>query len=295
VVTATRRSEALSKVPISVTALSQESLDARGMKDFQDIARFTPGRHDRQLGTNAISIRGISSSGGAGTTGIYIDDTPIQMRAWASIRTIRCPRLSIWIASRCCAARRARCSAPVPKAARCATSSPQPKLHGSSTYRAQRAGHTEGGQPSYELGVAHGAALIDGTLGVRASAWYRQDGGWIDRVDPTSRAVTERSANHNDIVYAAAGGGLAAERSSLTITPSIVYQKSNRHDESTYWPAYSNPSAGQFNNASPERLPVPDQYYLPALKLEWNLAHSQIISNTSLYSRNENRLPRHGL
>jgi outer membrane receptor protein involved in Fe transport len=31
--------------------------------------------------TNAISIRGISSSAGAGTTGIYIDDTPIQMRS----------------------------------------------------------------------------------------------------------------------------------------------------------------------------------------------------------------------
>jgi len=34
-----------------------------------------------QTGTNAISIRGISSSGGAGTTGIYLDDTPIQMRS----------------------------------------------------------------------------------------------------------------------------------------------------------------------------------------------------------------------
>ena len=34
-------------------------------------------------GTNNISIRGIASTGGAGTTGIYIDDTPIQMRALA--------------------------------------------------------------------------------------------------------------------------------------------------------------------------------------------------------------------
>src|SRR5262249_35269030 len=44
---------------------------------------------------------------------------------------------------------------------------------------------------------------------------------------------------------------------------------------------------GQFENASPERLPVPDRYYLPALKFEWTLAHSQVISNTSFYSRNE--------
>ncbi len=161
-----------------------------------------------------------------------------------------------------------------------------PKLTGSSTYVRSELSTTSGGEPSYELGVAHGAALIDGTLGVRVSAWYRKDGGWIDRVDPTSRAVTERSANYND-AYMLRLAAVWQPAASLTITPSIVYQKSNRHDESTYWPAYSNPSAGQFNNASPERLPVPDQYYLPALKLEWNLAHSQIISNTSLYSRNE--------
>ena len=56
-------------------------MDERGIKDFQDIVRFTPGVNIDNSGTNAISIRGISSSAGAGTTGIYIDDTPIQMRA----------------------------------------------------------------------------------------------------------------------------------------------------------------------------------------------------------------------
>src|SRR5712675_161392 len=81
VVTATRREENISKVPISVTAFSQDMIDQRGVKDFQDVVRFTPGVSIDNSGTNAISIRGISSSGGAGTTGIYIDDSPIQMRA----------------------------------------------------------------------------------------------------------------------------------------------------------------------------------------------------------------------
>ena len=82
-VTATRREESLSKVPISVTALTEEALDDRGIKDFSEIARFTPGVNFDTSGTNNISIRGISGTGGAGTTGIYIDDTPIQMRALA--------------------------------------------------------------------------------------------------------------------------------------------------------------------------------------------------------------------
>src|SRR6202043_4020874 len=82
-VTATRHEESLSKVPISVTALTQEAMDVRGIKDIQDVARFTPGVRIDNSGTNNIAIRGISSSGGAGTTGIYIDDTPIQIRALA--------------------------------------------------------------------------------------------------------------------------------------------------------------------------------------------------------------------
>ena len=69
VVTATRHEESLSKVPISVTALSQEAMDTRGIKDFQDIARFTPGVSIDNSGTNAISIRGISSSAGVGHDG----------------------------------------------------------------------------------------------------------------------------------------------------------------------------------------------------------------------------------
>src|SRR5215472_460368 len=81
VVTAQRREQELSKVPISVTALTQSDMDQKGIKDFLDVARFTPGVSIDNSATNAISIRGISSSAGAGTTGIYIDETPIQMRS----------------------------------------------------------------------------------------------------------------------------------------------------------------------------------------------------------------------
>src|SRR5579863_9519232 len=76
VVTATRRSEPLSKVPLSVTAVTQDQMDQLGIKDIQDLVKYVPGVSIDTTGTNAISIRGISSSAGAGTTGIYIDDTP---------------------------------------------------------------------------------------------------------------------------------------------------------------------------------------------------------------------------
>ena len=63
VVTSTRREENLSKVPISVTALTQEDMDTKGIKDILDVVRFTPGIAIDNSGTNNISIRGIASTG----------------------------------------------------------------------------------------------------------------------------------------------------------------------------------------------------------------------------------------
>ena len=286
VVTATRRSEVLSRVPISVTALSQDSLDERGIKDFQDLVRFTPGVNIDHSITNAISIRGIASSGGAGTTGVYIDDTPIQMRSVGfnpddtlpktfdldRVEVLRGPQGTLFGAGSEGGTVRYILAAP--------------KLHGSSTYGRSELSYTQGGQPSYELGLAHGMTVIDGTLGIRASAWYRREGGWIDRVDPTTGAVTETNANHAE-AYTLRLAAVWEPISTLDVTPSLIYQNSKTHDDSTYWPAYSNVASAHFNNATPERLPGADKYYLPALKLELNLEHSQIISNTSYYYRNE--------
>ena len=43
VITATRSSQVMSKVPISVSAFSQDKMDQEGVRDFSDIARYTPG------------------------------------------------------------------------------------------------------------------------------------------------------------------------------------------------------------------------------------------------------------
>jgi len=286
VVTATRHEESLSKVPISITALTQESMDQKGIKDFLDVARFTPGVSIDNSATNAISIRGISSSGGAGTTGIYIDDTPIQMRSVGfnpddtlpktfdleRVEILRGPQGTLFGAGAEGGAVRYILT--------------QPSVSNTSTYVRSEVSYTEHGQPSYEFGVARGQPIVDDTFGVRASIWYRYDGGWINRADPTTGAVTQHNIDYTNTVVAR----LAAvwqPSASVTVTPSILYQHSNRHDDSTYWPAYSNPDAGTFNTATPERIPDDDEYYLPALKLQWELGKSEIIANASYYHRHQ--------
>jgi outer membrane receptor protein involved in Fe transport len=284
VVTATRREQSLSKVPISVTALTQESLDERGIKDFAEVARFTPGVNFDNSGTNNISIRGISGTGGAGTTGIYIDDTPIQMRALAfspdealpksfdidRVEVLRGPQGTLFG------------SGSEGGTVRYITT--QPSLTKTSIYSRAELATTEGGDPSYEAGVAVGGPLVEGTLGARLSVWYRRDGGWIDDIDPYTLGLVEHNANHEETELIRLAG-LWAVNDRWHLTPSIYYQSRQRHDISNYWPLYSDPGSDRFVNANPTLHNNPDRFYLPALKIDGDLGAVQLISNTSFYHR----------
>ncbi len=286
VITATRHEEVLSKVPESVTAFSQETLDLKGVRDFTDIARYTPGVNIDRSGGNNISIRGISASGGSGTTGIYIDDTPIQMRALGfnsddtlpktfdleRVEVLRGPQGTLFGAGSEGGTIRYIMAAP--------------NMHETSVYARSELSYTQGGSPSYEAGVAGGTPIVDGTLGVRASIWYRHDGGWIDRIDPISLATVENNSNYTDTVAARVAAKWAVN-DALTITPSMLFQDRLTHDITAYWPIYSNPGGNSYKNADPDRRPEPDRYLLPALKVETEVAGASLISNTSYYARRD--------
>src|SRR5271170_2938613 len=286
IVTATRREESLSKVPSSVTAFTQDAMDQKGVKDFQDIVRYTPGVSIDTSETNAISIRGISSSAGAGTTGIYLDDTPIQMRSLGfnpddtlpktfdldRVEILRGPQGTLFGAGS--------------EGGTVRYIMTQPSLTTASTYARTELAGTQYGAPSYEGGIAHGGPIIEDVLGYRASVWYRFDGGWIDRVDAATGAPTETNANHAGTV-AARLAMLYQPAGNVKITPSLMFQNKQQHDLSTYWPAYSNPGSGNFNNATPELIGNPDEYYLPALKIQVDFSRATFISNSSYFHRNE--------
>jgi iron complex outermembrane recepter protein len=286
VVTATRHEESLSKVPISVTALTQDAMDVRGIKDIMDVARFTPGVNIDNSGTNNIAIRGIASTGGAGTTGIYLDDTPIQIRALAfnpddavpksfdldRIEVLRGPQGTLFGAGS--------------EGGTVRYITTQPSLTKSDIYSREEVSDTQGGAPSYEVGVAGGTPIIDGTLGVRATVWYRRDGGYIDRIDPVTLATDQKNANFDETTLIRVAA-VWAPSDNWKVTPSYYYQDRYRNDVESYWPLYSNPSNDRYLNADPTQRSDPDTFYLPALKIEGDLGFAKFISNTSYFHRQE--------
>lgn len=91
IVTATRRSERLQDVPLSITTLSQEDLNERGIVNYDGLATATPGvvLNRASANFNNFTARGIATNGyGANlqsTVAIYLDELPISSNGNSTI------------------------------------------------------------------------------------------------------------------------------------------------------------------------------------------------------------------
>ena len=324
VVTATRREESIQKVPISVQAFSQEQMDAQGVKQVDDLVRLTPGLSLSRAsnGANQIAIRGISSAAGSGTTGLYIDDTPIQVRNLGygagsafpgmfdieRVEVLRGPQGTLFGAGS--------------EGGTVRFIQAEPNVKQFQTYDRAEIANTENGAPSYEIGAAFGGPIVQDRIGFRVSAYYRYNGGFIDAVngtyavlDPTgaaygkSVAFTPTSTFEKNINWDQAIGARAALKfvvsDSLVITPSVFYQKRHVNDNpgTTFWASQSNPGAQQYSRPfyiagnpatdptlSPMDVPNnawgSDSFTLSALRLDWDLGPVQMVANSSYFDRN---------
>lgn len=79
VVTATKRSESLQRVPLSITAMTSATLEQKSAESFADYARSVPSLSfiDLGAGRQRVAIRGIDSKIGSTVVGYYLDETPI--------------------------------------------------------------------------------------------------------------------------------------------------------------------------------------------------------------------------
>jgi iron complex outermembrane receptor protein len=269
VVTATRREERLQDVPISISSFSQQKLDAEGIRSIDDLARATPGvlLERNAIGATGnfndedtdINIRGVDSSAGAGTVGIYIDDTPIQDRHisftsfnafpalfdLARVEVLRGPQGTLFGAGS--------------EGGTVRFISPEISLTSDSAYIRSEAAGTDHGAPSYEIGAAGGGPIIDNVLGFRLSASYRDDGGWVDRVDPRTLDVLDRNSNWQQTITLR-GALKWAVTDQVSISPSLYYQDLTLGDTGAYWEDLSDPSASRLFNGNAQANPSWDQF-----------------------------------
>jgi len=308
VVTAERREERLQDVPISVAAFSQQKLDSQGLKSIDDLSRLSPGMTFMRQGMGSsanyndensdINIRGVDSTAGSPTTGVYIDDTPIQSRHIGfgavqvypqlfdleRVEVLRGPQGTLFGAGA--------------EGGVVRFITPSPGLTADSGYLRAEYANTQDGAPSYEGGAAVGGPIIDGVLGFRASVSFRHDGGWVDRVsytrpdpaDPLSlpvyQSTTQFNANWSETATGR-GALLWQVNDQWSIEPSIYAQTLNINDTAAYWQTLSNPSENVFRNGNALTNPSTDPWYLAALKVSGDLGFASFVSSTSYYHRSQ--------
>jgi iron complex outermembrane receptor protein len=241
IVTAQRREENLSKVPISITAFSQKTMDDLHIQNFTDLAGVVPGlvvpppQGGNQDSTD-VAIRGIFSNGNAPTTQFYIDETPVAVRRLDGGGPSGSPHPLIFDLERVEVLRGPQGtlfgSSAMGGAIRYIT--PQPSLTDTSGYSKADTGYTERGAPSYEVGAAYGGPIAAGTVGFRVSAWYQEAGGWIDRANPYTGEIVKRNANSAES-YVLRPAITFAPTENLTITPAIFFQHIYSREPNAYW------------------------------------------------------------
>ncbi len=310
VVTATRREERLNDVPISVSAFSQEKLDAQGTKSIDDLSRLSPGITFQRQGFSSsgnyndegsnINIRGVDSAAGTSTTGIYIDDTPIQTRhlGFGSVNPF--PQLFDLDRVEVLRGPQGTTFGAGAEGGVVRFISPDPDFHKSSGYIRGDVSQTKSAAASYETGAAFGAPIIEDKLAFRVSAAFRRDGGWVDRAGynlvPTANpqtpnpvyngSTTESNANwQQTFTFRAALGWKVND--TLEITPSFYYQKLDINDTAAYWVALSDPSSGVYRNGNQQRNPSSDPFSLTAVKVKWDVGFAELYSNTAYLARNQ--------
>lgn len=285
VVTATKRSERLQDVPISIQALGNTELDQRQVQSFDDYAKLLPSVSFQSFGPSQSQIyfRGVTSGGdglhggSAPASGLYLDEVPLTTIANnVDFHVYDIERVE-------------------------ALSGPQGTLYGASSLSGTLRLITNKPDASkfsagYDLDLnKFGKGAVGGTaeafvnipLGERAAirlvGFYEHDGGYIDNTpatrtytlnddDPTTN-VTINNAKYvkKDFNDVDTWGGRAALKIDLdddwTVMPGITYQHQVAHGAFLY-----DPRAGdlQVHDFTPDLNK--DSWYQAALTIEGKLS-----------------------
>jgi len=288
VVTATRGGQPAFRVPGDVFVWNQDNLQLAGIKSIADIGALTPAVQFDFVSTvgsgvyTNVTIRGITDRHGS-TTGIFLDDVALPA-ARSNVFGRALPyyfdldRIEVWRGPQ------GTLSGADAQGGAVRFVSTEPSLTELSGVSHAEYAVTERGGPSFETGAAAGGPVVPDTVGFRASAWYRSDGGYVDRVNPFTTAVVQDSSNQ--VESANFRGALTvAPSDSVRVSPSLTYVSSRAQDSPAFFTYLSDPGQGRLYNGALVPQPFDDIFYLACIRTTDRLASMTITGLTSYYHR----------
>ena len=288
-VTAQKRKEDPSKVAMSITAITGEQLKAAHVNDFTDLTRAVPnisftaasGNGGAGPGTENIEIRGISSTAGAATVGVYLGDVSITVGNVYTMGTVeprffdidrvevlRGPQATLYGASS------------MGGTIKFVPNEPDLKERTLSTYT--EGSNTKGGSANYSANVVGNFPLVENELALRIGVQAQHTGGYIDQVDGDGNVLANNINKIDDEELRVALKWKPL--STLTVTPSIYYQRLNAKDISAF-----NIELPNYQAQKQVREPSNDVLLTPSVTVNWDLGGADLTSATSYFQRKFDR------
>ena len=278
-VTATKRTESVQDVPVSLTAFSAIQLESKGVEQFFDYGTAVPnlsfgiGASDGTLSGRGIALRGIE---GSNTTGFYIDDTPVletldpHIVDIARIEVLRGPQGTLYGAES------------MGGTVRLITE--QPSFNGLGGQVHVLGSDTDHGSFSQLVEGVVNVPLVPDTLALRASAFYEFDDGYFDKgLGPKTAPPTATLTHLGSMKYY---GGQIALRfepvSGLAVTPRIMYQRTTQDGSPYAYDTATNLMQREVFNLNPGGT---DKWYLASLTINYTAPFGTFVSSTGYFDR----------
>lgn len=285
VVTAQKREQNVQDVPISISVVDAEGLQARGASSLADYAAFVPGLQVDGLGSPGraiISLRGITPLASSSTIGIYLDDAPIGSSGLYNRSNVFSFDMMPYDIERLELLR-----------------GPQGTLYGASAIGgllkyvtvepslsefSGRAGGElfaikHGSDPGYAGNVLVNMPLVDGLVGLTASYSRRSTPGYIDNVLSGEDDINETLQEGARLALLFRPNDRASARLQA------IWQKTGSDDSSAFLINETGPTPwDRFETANIRPEPFETEFHYYAATLDYDLGFATATSTTS-YSR----------
>ncbi len=306
VVTAEKRESTVQKTPISMVAISEAEIQARGLEDFRSIAQETPGVSMKTSGPGQteFEMRGLDATGGfSPTVGFYIDDAPLTAPAQAAqgkvvvdpdlydlnrVEVLRGPQGTLYGAGS------------MGGTIKLVTNPPQ--LNTVAVSAQTKESGTDGGGFNYGGSAMVNLPITQDVAAIRFVGTYKYTSGWIDRVvlNPfpleTNGGQTRGNvltapvqARYSDVNWEELWGGrvslLLKLGDNLTIEPGLMHQKISTGGPFTI----DDPPGNVYAHYQPFDIaePLEDNFSLYTLTIKYHFDGADITSATAKWNRHD--------